>query len=85
MMTVVGLLLATTSLVYSPLCGAESTSKPVPVYFSLIISGGENGYRSSGGIPSIDMALDAVARTGILPGYNLTYKHIRNSKVSWSN
>ena len=85
MMIFVGLLLATTSLVYSPLCGAASGSKQVPVYFSLIISGGENGHRSSGGIPSIDMALDAVARTGILPGYNLTYKHIRNSKVSWSN
>ena len=28
-----------------------------PVYFSLIISGGENGFRSSGGVPSIDIAL----------------------------
>ena len=26
-----------------------------PEYFSLIISGGENGFKSSGGIPSIDI------------------------------
>ena len=52
-----------------------------PVYFSLIISGGENGYRSSGGIPSIDIALEAVQSRQILPGYNLTYDRTRNSKV----
>ena len=52
------------------------------VYFSLIISGGENGYNSSGGIPSIDIALEAVEREQLLPGYNLTYDTVRNSKVS---
>ena len=52
-----------------------------PVYFSLIVSGGENGYRSTGGIPSVDLALEAVQKNKILPGYNLTYDKIRNSKV----
>ena len=52
-----------------------------PVYFSLIISGGENGFKSSGGIPSIDIALEKIIELQILPGYNLTYENIRNSKV----
>ena len=52
-----------------------------PVYFSLIISGGENGYRSLGGIPAIDIALEAVEEYQLLPGYNLTYENTRNSKV----
>ena len=52
-----------------------------PVYFSLIVSGGENGYRSTGGIPSVDLALEAVQKNQLLPGYNLTYDKIRNSKV----
>ena len=66
-------------LICGPYCGVSGTNKKV--YFSLIISGGENGYRSSGGIPSIDMALKAVAKMEILPGYNLTYKDIQNSNV----
>ena len=52
-----------------------------PEYFSLIISGGENGFKSSGGIPSIDIALEKIIELQILPGYNLTYENIRNSKV----
>ena len=59
-------------------CAGEDTK---PVYFSMIISGGEYGYNSSGGIPSIDIALEAVQRRQLLPGYNLTYDRIRNSKV----
>ena len=59
-----------------------SASGKENVYFSLIISGGENGYRSSGGIPSVDIALEAVERQQLLRDYNLTYEAIRNSKVS---
>ena len=63
-------------------CAGEDTK---PVYFSMIISGGEYGYNSSGGIPSIDIALEAVQRRQLLPGYNLTYDRIRNSKVARRN
>ena len=59
-----------------------SASGKENVYFSLIISGGENGYRSSGGIPSVNIALEAVERQQLLRDYNLTYEAIRNSKVS---
>ena len=52
------------------------------VYFSLIYSGGEYGYRSSGGIPSIHIALEAIESHQLLPGYNLTYETARNSKVA---
>ena len=51
------------------------------IYISLIISGGENGFKSSGGIPSIDIALEKIIELKILPGYNLTYENIRNLKV----
>ena len=51
------------------------------VYFSFIVSNGEYGYRSSGAVPSIDIALEAVQDLQILPGYNLTYETVRNSKV----
>ena len=78
------ILVATVCMVCSPLYGgAQSSGAEIsPVYFSLIISGGENGYRSSGGIPSIQLALDAVNKTELLPGYNLTYDSIRNSQVN---
>ena len=52
-----------------------------PVYFSLIISRGENGYNSSGAIPAIHIALEEIERHQLLPGYNLTYVTARNSKV----
>ena len=52
------------------------------MYFSLIVSGGENGFSSFGGIPSIDLALEAVEKEGLLPGYNLTYDNISDSKVT---
>ena len=56
-----------------------STDKPV--YFSLIVSYGEYGYNSSGGIPAINVALEQIRARNILPGYNLTYELARNSKV----
>ena len=52
-----------------------------PVYFSLIVSYGEFGFDSSGGIASVDIALDYINRTQLLPGYDLQYKSVRNSKV----
>ena len=52
-----------------------------PVYFSFIVSNGEYGYRSSGAVPAIDIALEAVESLQLLPGYNLTYEAVRNSKV----
>ena len=58
---------------------AEDDTKTV--HFSLIYSGGENGYRSSGGIPAIHIALESIRDQQLLPGYNLTYEIARNSKV----
>ena len=60
-----------------------STDKPV--YFSLIVSYGEHGYNSSGGIPTINIALEQIRDRNILPGYNLTYEVERNSKVAISS
>ena len=60
----------------SLVCGQDKR-----VYFSFIVSNGEYGYRSSGAVPSIDLALEAVQDLQILPGYNLTYETVRNSKV----
>ena len=51
------------------------------VYFSFIVSNGQYGYRSSGAVPSVDIALEAIQSQQLLPGYNLTYETIRNSKV----
>ena len=52
-----------------------------PVYFSLIVSYGEFGFNSSGGIPAVDIALDYINRSQLLPAYELRYKTARNSKV----
>ena len=60
--------------------GVLSTDKPV--YFSLVVSYGEYGYNSSGGIPAINIALEQIRVRNILPGYNLTYEVERNSKVT---
>ena len=51
------------------------------IFFSLIVSWGENGYNSSGVVPAIDMALEAIESRQILPEYNLTYAIVQNSKV----
>ena len=66
------------SLTYAVL-STNSTNKPV--YFSLIVSRGENGFRSSGAIPAIHIALEEIERHQLLPGYNLTYETAGNSKV----
>ena len=58
---------------------------PKPVYFSFIVSNGEYGYRSSGVVPSVDIALEAIENQQLLPGYNLTFETVRNSKVCLCN
>ena len=63
--------------------GVLSTDKNV--YFSLVVSYGEYGYNSSGGIPAINIALEQIRARNILPGYNLTYEVARNSKVLMIN
>ena len=52
-----------------------------PVYFSLIVSRGENGFNSSGSIPAIEIALETIKNKAVLPGYNLSHEAARNSKV----
>lgn len=52
------------------------------VYFSVIVSRGENGYNSSGALPAIRIALEEIEHHQLLPDYNLTYITARNSKVS---
>ena len=69
------LILAVTVLIQGVLC------KDKPVYFSLIVSYGEYGFNSSGAIPAINIALEQMRKSNILPGYNLTYEVARNSKV----
>ena len=61
---------------------AKPHNKTQPVYFSLIISRGENGYNSSGVVPAIHIALEEIERHELLHDYNLTYVTARNSKVS---
>ena len=62
------------------ICAAVGQSA-TPVYFSLIVSYGEFGFNSSGGIPAVDIALDYINRSQLLPEYELQYKTVRNSKV----
>ena len=50
--------------------------------FMFITSFGEFGFNSSGGLPAAEMALEDINNDpDILPGYNLVYDRIRNSKV----
>jgi len=58
----------------------SSDQKPV-VYFSLIVSYGEFGFDSSGGIPAVNISLNYIHRNQILPGYQLMYERVLNSKV----
>ena len=69
-------------ILYVLTCEVSSPANDTKVYFSFIVSGGENGFSSLGGIPSIDLALEGVEKKGLLPGYNLTYDNISDSKVN---
>ena len=53
--------------------------------FMLITSFGQFGHNSSGALPAADMALEHINNnTDILPGYNLMYDEVRDSKVKLS-
>ena len=67
------------------LAWAQAEDETHKIYFSLIVSGGENGYWSSGAIPSIHIALEQIEHHQLLPGYNLTYVKAQNSKVLEKN
>lgn len=60
---------------------AKAENETQPVYFSLIVFGGENGFNSSVAIPAIDEALEEIENQDLLPGYKLTYIRAQNSKV----
>ena len=50
--------------------------------FMLITSFGQFGHNSSGALPAADMALEDISSdTDVLPGYNLMYDEVRDSKV----
>ena len=51
--------------------------------FMLVTSWGGFGYNSSGTLPAAEIALRNInSRPDLLPGYNLVYDKIRDSKVS---
>ena len=52
-----------------------------PLYFSLILSFGRYGFNSSVMIPAVEIALERVRETQILPGYRLEYSSVRDSEV----
>ena len=48
----------------------------------LIISYGQFGFNSSGGLPAAEMALEDINnKPDLLPGYNLVYDPVRDSQV----
>ena len=54
----------------------------VNLTFMMITSWGGFGFNSSGTLPAAEIALNLInSRPDILPGYNLVYDEIRDSKV----
>ena len=50
--------------------------------FMFVTSFGELGPNSSSAVPGVDVALEGIRnRTDMLPGYNLVYNKVRDSKV----
>lgn len=75
------LFLATLSVSLPEYVGGQS-SENTNLTFMLIISYGEFGFNSSGGLPAAEMALEDInSDPDVLPGYNLLYDRIRNSQV----
>ena len=59
-----------------------SDSNKTDLTFMLVTSFGAYGFNSSGTLPAAEIALRAInSREDILPGYNLVYDTIRDSKV----
>ena len=53
--------------------------------FMLVTSWGGFGYNSSGTLPAVEIALRSTnSHPDLLPGYNLVYNKVRDSKVSTS-
>ena len=51
--------------------------------FMLVTSWGGFGYNSSGTLPAAEIALRSInSRPDLLPGYNLVYDQVRDSKVN---
>ena len=53
-----------------------------PVYFSLIVSYGEFGFNSSGGIPAVDIALDYISYWPST-SYNTRQREIQRYVSAW--
>jgi hypothetical protein len=54
--------------------------------FMLVTSWGGFGYNSSGTLPAAEIALRNIYnRSDLLPGYNLVYDQVRDSKVSYNS
>ena len=63
----------------TPSCGNASTKLPLHIAYYTSKSG---TFVSSGTIPAVDLALDLINDDdGILPGYNLSYEGIYDTKV----
>ena len=76
------LLLAISSLNRLQCVEGQIPAENTNLTFMLIISFGEFGFDSSGGLPAVEMALEDInSDSDTLPGYNLVYDRIRNSQV----
>ena len=61
----------------------SATNSTKNLTFMFVTSWGGFGYNSSGTLPAAEIALKAInSRPDLLPGYNLVYDEIRDSKVS---
>ena len=72
-------LLLVLTLSQSLLVSASNTN----LTFMLVTSSGGFGYNSSGTLPAAEIALRNInSHPDLLPGYNLVYDEVRDSKVS---
>ena len=64
-------------------CGnAEGPENRTNLTIMFIISYGQFGFNSSGGLPAAEMALEDINnKPDLLPGYNLVYDSVRDSQV----
>ena len=76
-----GKLLVFMSTLLIPLLLWCAAAAQTPLYFSLILSFGRYGFNSSVMIPAMEIALERIRETQILPGYRLEYSSVRDSEV----
>lgn len=74
------LLVVVSTLLILLLLWCEAAAE-IPLYFSLILSFGRYGFNSSVMIPAVEIALERVRETQVLPGYRLEYSKVRDSEV----